>query len=263
MLKKRLIPCLFLKNGLLVRSEQFKYHQNFGNPTNQVERYNDWSVDELIYIDITKEGEYDLRRDDLKSKVENDILSIISSVSKKCFVPLTFGGGIRTIEDIRNRLKHGADKITINTIAIEKPEFITESSKIFGSQCIVVSVDVKKNGDKYKVFSHYGTKSTGMNPVEWARKVEELGAGEIFLNSIDRDGTSEGYDLELIKSVSEAINIPVIACGGVGQFEDFAKGIKEGKADAVAAGNIFNFTEHSTIYAKKAMKEAGINIRIQ
>ena len=262
MLKKRLIPCLFLKNGFLVRSEKFKYHQILGNPIHQVERYNDWAVDELIYIDISREDQYIGRRD-TKFKTSSNILNIIVDVSKKCFLPLTFGGRIRTIQDIRERLKNGADKITINTIAIENPEFITESSNIFGSQCIVVSVDVKKkeNGE-YEVFSQWGTKGTGLHPVTWAKKVEKLGAGEIFLNSIDRDGTGEGYDLELIRSVSEATKIPVIACGGVGKFEDFIDGIKKGKASAVAAGNIFNFTEVSTITAKKNMKNAGIDVRI-
>jgi cyclase len=263
MLKKRLIPCLFLMNGLVVRSEKFDFHLIFGNPIHQLERYNDWSVDELIYIDISREDYYDLRRDDLKVKNKGDILSILSEISKKCFIPLTFGGKIRTIDDIRNRIKGGADKITINTIAIENPEFITEAAKTFGSQCIVVSIDVKKNSDNiYEVYKNFGQIPTGLNPVDWAKKVEKLGAGEIFLNSIDKDGTGEGYDLELIKMVSEAVTIPVIACGGVGKFEDFVDGIKIGKASAVAAGNIFNFKEISTIDAKKLMKEKGIDVRI-
>ncbi len=263
MLKKRLIPCLFLMNGLLVRSEKFEFHQILGNPIHQVERYNEWSIDELIYIDISRENYYDLRRDDMKVKSENSLLNIISEISKKCFVPLTFGGGIRTINDIKNRIRYGADKVTINSIAIENPEFIKESAKIFGSQCIVVSMDVKKNEKgEYEVYKKFGQIPTGMHPVDWAKKVEELGAGEIFLNSIDKDGTGEGYDLELIKMVSEATNIPLIACGGVGKFEDFIDGIKIGKASAVAAGNIFNFTEISTINAKKLMKKKEIDVRI-
>ena len=263
MLKKRLIPCLFLMNGLVVRSEKFDFHQILGNPLNQVERYNDWAIDELIYIDISRDNQYDLRRDDLKVKNKNNLLEIISEISKKCFVPLTFGGKIRTIEDIRQRIKYGADKITINTMAIENPKFISEAAKIFGSQCIIVSMDVKKNEkNEYEVYKKFGEIGTKMHPVEWAKKVERLGAGEIFLNSIDRDGTGKGYDLTFIKMVSDSINIPLIACGGVGKFEDFIEGIKIGKASAVAAGNIFNFTEISTINAKKIMKKAGIDVRI-
>jgi len=263
MLKKRLIPCLFLMNGLLVRSEKFEFHQIFGNTIHQLERYNDWSVDELIYIDISREDHYDLRRDDIKVKNKGNILDLLFEISKKCFIPLTFGGKIKTIEDIRQRLKNGADKITINTIAIENPNFITEAARTFGSQCIVISIDVKKsNKNEYRVYKKFGEVDTGMHPVEWAKKVEELGAGEIFLNSIDKDGTGEGYDLELIRMVSEATRIPVIACGGVGKFEDFVDGIKIGKASAVAAGNIFNFKEISIINAKKIMKEKGINVRI-
>ena len=263
MLKKRLITCLFLMNGMLVRSEKFSYHNVLCNPIHQLERYNDWQVDELIYIDISREDTYDLGRYDTKIKIKDNILDIISEVSKKCFIPLTFGGRIRTIQDIRERLKQGADKITINTIAIENPNFIIEAARIFGSQCIVVSIDIKLNDKgEYEVYKEFGQVSTGMDPVEWAKKVELLGAGEIFLNSVDRDGTGEGYDLDLIRTVSESVNIPVIACGGVGKFEDFVQGIKVGKASAVAAGNIFNFTEISAINAKKLMKENGIEVRI-
>src|SRR3989338_7203639 len=216
MLKKRLIPCLFLQNGRLVRSEKFTYHQILGNPITQVERINSWSADELIYIDISDEQQYDLQRDDQKVKSMNSIYEIIEKVSKTCFIPLTFGGNIKTIEDIRERIKRGADKVVINTIAFEKPEFITESAKAFGRQCIVVGIDVKINDKKeYEVYIKHGKEATGKNPVEWARKAEKLGAGEIFLNSIDRDGTAEGYDVKLIKMISDSVSIPVIACGGV------------------------------------------------
>jgi cyclase len=262
MLKKRLIPCLFLKNGFLVRSEQFKQHQLLGNAVHQVERFNAWQVDELIYIDITEDDVYDTRRDDTKFKSEGNILNILEAVSKTCFMPLTFGGRIRTVQDIHDRLSRGADKITINTKAIEDPGFITESSKIFGSQCIIVSIDLKEldNGN-YEVYYNHGKTPTGLNPVEWAREVERLGAGEIFLNSIDRDGMAEGYDLEIIKEVAEAVKIPVIACGGVGQFKHLAEGIQHGKADAVSAGNIFHFTELSTKRARKELVKAGVDVR--
>ena len=262
MLKIRLIPCLFLKNGLLVRSEKFSYHQFLGNPIHQVERINSWSADELIYVDISDQENYDLRRDDMKFKRMDDIYEIIHYVSKTCFIPLTFGGNIKTIEGIRERLKRGADKVIINTIAFEKPEFITESAHKFGSQCIVVGIDVKTNENgKKEVYISHGKKATGKDPVLWAKEAEKLGAGEIFLNSIDRDGTGEGYDVELIKSVSENVDIPVIACGGVGIFEHFIDGIIDGKASAVAAGNIFNYTENSVIKAKKTLQKAGIDIR--
>ncbi len=262
MLKNRLIPCLFLKNGHIVRSEKFTFHQFLGDPLHQVDRINSWSADELIYVDISNEEYYDLRRDDHRIKSMSDIYQIIEEISKTCFIPLTFGGNIRTIDDIRRRLKLGADKIIINTITHENPSFITEGAKIFGNQCIVVGIDVKINEQgKYEVYSQHGKKSTGKDPVAWAKEVEKLGAGEIFLNSIDRDGTAEGYDTELIRSVAENVNIPVIACGGVGTFEDFKEGIVKGKASAVAAGNIFNFTENSVIRAKKIMLAAGVNVR--
>jgi imidazole glycerol-phosphate synthase subunit HisF len=262
MLKTRLIPCLFLKNGFLVRSESFKHHQLLGNAIHQVERFNAWEVDELIYIDISEESHYEIHRDDLKIKPESDILNILEAVSKTCFVPLTFGGRIRTIQDIKDRISRGADKITINTIAIEQPGFISESARIFGSQCIVVSIDVKQHEDgRYEVFYEHGRKGTGLDPVAWAKEVERLGAGEIFLNSIDRDGSAKGYDLQLVRCVVEAVKIPVIACGGVGNFKHFGQGVIEGKADAVAAGNIFHFTELSAKQAKKQLIKMGVNVR--
>lgn len=262
MLKKRLIPCLFLKNGHLIRSEKFSYHQLLGNPIQQVERINSWSADELIYIDISSEDYYDLRRDDQKIKNMNNIYEIIESVSMVCFIPLTFGGNIKNIKDIRERLKRGADKVVINTAAFKNPEFITEASKIFGRQCIVVGIDVKINDEKeYEVYISHGKEATGIGPVSWAKEAEKRGAGEIFLNSIDKDGTGEGYDTKLIKMVVDSISIPVIACGGVGIFEHFIDGFKKGGASAVSAGNIFNFTENSVIQAKKILLSAGIDIR--
>jgi cyclase len=262
-LKTRLIPCLLLKNGLLVRSEEFSFHQIVGNPIHQVERFNAWTVDELIYIDITREGGYDMRRDDHKIKSHGDLLGIIEAVSKTCFMPLTFGGGIRDVDEIRARLAHGADKVTINTQAVETPEFITEAAEIFGSQAIVVSIDARRHDDgSHEVFTGWGKKATGLAPAEWAAEAERRGAGEIFLNSIDRDGMAGGYDVELIRSVTAATGIPVIACGGVGKFEHFAPGVFEGGASAVSAANIFHFTEHSTQRAKKTLAEAGIPVRL-
>lgn len=262
MLKKRLIPCLFLQNGFLVRSEQFKTHQLLGNAIHQVERFNAWEVDELIYIDISEDDAYDIRRDDLKVKNERDVLNILEAISKTCFMPLTFGGKIRTMEDIQARISRGADKITLNTAAIETPDLIIQSANYFGSQAIIVSIDVKQHADgRYEVYYSNGRKATGRDPISWAKEVERLGAGEIFLNSIDRDGMACGYDLPLIRSVVEVVNIPVIACGGVGRFQHFAEGIMEGKADAVAAGNIFHFTELSARQARKALLKMGVDVR--
>ncbi len=262
MLKTRLIPCLLLKNGLIVRSEEFSFHQLVGNPINQVERFDAWAVDELIYIDITREGEYDLRRDDHKVKARSDLLSIIEEVSRTCFMPLTFGGGIRTVDDIRARLAHGADKVTINTQAVETPEFITDAARTFGSQAIIVSIDVRRQGEReWEVFSRWGKYATGLDVIEWVREAERRGAGEIFLNSIDRDGMAMGYDLPLIQAVSGATGIPVIVCGGVGKFTHLVEGVRAG-ASAVSAANIFHFTEHSTQRAKKVLAEAGVDVRL-
>ncbi len=260
MLKRRLIPVLFLKNGLIVRSENFSYHQNLGNPVTEVKRYSDWNVDELIYIDISREKYYDLRRDDLRVSSEPDLMEIIRGISKVCFMPLTFGGGIRTIEDIRERIQNGADKVTINTAAIQDPEFIEKCSEVFGVQCIVVSIDYKIMSGKPKVFTR-GLIETDMDPVEWAKEVEKRGAGEIFLNSIDCDGSAEGYDIDLIKKVVDAVNIPVIACGGAGEFHDFVDLAEKTNVSAMAAGNIFHFTELSYSRAKEVLLKNKINVR--
>jgi cyclase len=260
MLKRRLIPALFLKNGLIVRSEGFSYHQNLGNPLAEVRRYSDWNVDELIYIDISREKFYDLRRDDLKVASKGTIIDIIRDVSKVCFMPLAFGGGIRTLEDIRQRIMNGADKVTINSIAIEDPSFIRRSSEVFGSQCIVVSIDYKYVEGKPKVFRG-GLSETDLDPVEWAGKVEAQGAGEIFLNSIDRDGSAEGYDIEMARSVADSVGIPVIACGGAGTFYDFVELAKGTNVSAIAAGNIFHFTELAYPRAKEALLKNNVNVR--
>lgn len=262
MLKKRLIPCLFLKNGFLVRSERFTNHQYLGNALHQVERFNAWAVDELIYIDITTDDSYDVGRDDLKIKSEDGALGILEVVAKGCFMPLTFGGRINTVQDISDRVKRGADKVTINSQALRNPDFISESARIFGSQCIIVSIDVATNANgEYEVMSSGGKLPTGKRPIDWAKEAEKLGAGEIFLNSVDRDGTGKGYDLTLTREVADALSIPVIACGGVGNFEDFGLAIRDGHADAAAAGNIFHFTELSAKKARKTLIKMGIDVR--
>jgi cyclase len=262
MLRPRLIPVLLLKNGLLVRSELFQIHQIIGNPLYEVQRFNEWNVDELIYLDITREGDYDLRREDHKTKGLSDPLEILRAVSETCFMPLSWGGRIRSVQDMRERFSRGADKITINSAAVETPSLITDGARAFGNQAIVVSMDVRRHADgRCEVFTHNGSKATGLEAVAWAVEAERLGAGEILLQSIDRDGTGEGYDLALINAVAHAVRIPVIACSGVGRFEDYAAGIKAG-ASAVAAANIWHFKELTDRQGKRAMARAGISVRL-
>ena len=265
MLKNRLIPVLFLRNGHLVRSENFSVHQNLGNPVSQVERYNTWSVDELIYIDITQHGFHNNHRSDLgglKGETPQTIEDIISIVASKCFMPLTFGGGIRTLEDVRRRLSMGADKVTINSQALQEPNFITAAAKEFGSQAVVVSMDALcKDDGGHEIYTAWGRKPTGKTPAEWACEAQERGAGEILINSIDRDGKATGYDIQLIRSVVATTSIPVIACGGAGNYDHFAQAIQDAGASAAAAGNIFHFKELAYPLAKRKLKTAGLNLR--
>lgn len=263
MTRPRLIPCLLLKHGLLMRSQAFQVHQAIGNPIHTIMRLSNWNVDELVLLDISDDDSHDLRRSDLQVRdIGSSAVEVVRAVSRVCFMPLSFGGRIRSLEDIRLRLAAGADKCIINTKAMEDPGFITEAAKRFGSQCVVVSIDVKRHEDgRLEVFSAGGTAPSGRDPADWARQAQEAGAGEIFLNSIDRDGSARGYDVDLIRRVSEATTLPVIACGGVGRVEDFPAGILEGGASAVAAANIFHFFENSYPFAKKACLEAGIPMR--
>lgn len=263
MAQPRLIPCLLLKNGLIVRSEGFRIHQVIGNPISIISRLSNWNVDELILLDIGDEDFHDRRRSDHGIRYEGTTtLDLLRHIAEVSYMPLAFGGRIRTIDDIRRRLAAGADKCVINTQAVETPDFVTAAAKRFGSQCIVVNIDARRHPDgNLEVFSHGGTRPTGMSPSEWAGRCEGLGAGEIFLNSIDRDGAGVGYDLDLIRSVTEAVSIPVIACGGVGQYHHFPAGITEGGASAVAAANIFHFFELSYPYVKKSCLDAGLAMR--
>lgn len=261
MLKTRLIPVLLLQNGLLVRSELFQTHQVIGNPIHEVQRFNQWGVDELIYLDISREESYDLRREDHKVRGLAGPLDILDAVSKTCFVPLTWGGRIRTLDDMRERFRRGADKITINTAALRGPGLITEAARAFGSQAVVVSLDARRHPDgRAEVFADGGRTATGLRPEDWAREAERLGAGELLLQSVDRDGTGEGYDTELIRAVAQATTVPVIACSGVGRYEDYAAGVKAG-ASAVAAANIWHFKELSDRGGKRALAKAGVDIR--
>jgi len=261
MLKTRLIPVLYIKNGLIVRSEGFSYHQNIGNIINEAARYNEWGVDELIYIDISRDKNYDLRRDDLKIKSYHTIDEIIQEISKVCFMSLTFGGGIKSIEDIDLRIQNGADKISINTQAFENPNLVNQASLKYGSQCVVISIDYKLINNLPIVFTNHGQKNTSINLFHWVKICAELGAGEIFLNSIDRDGKANGFDIDTIKSVCEQTSIPVIACGGAGDLSDFVTLAKETTVSALAAGNIFHFTEQSYPRAKQLLKKNRINVR--
>jgi imidazole glycerol-phosphate synthase subunit HisF len=263
MLKNRLIPVLLLQNGLLVRSESFKIHQIIGNPIQEVKRFNEWNVDELIYLDISRTDDYDLRRDDQKVRSLSDPLSILDAVSETCFMPLTWGGRIVSLEQMREIIRRGADKVTLNSQAVRTPELITAGARTFGSQAMVVSIDVLRKDDGVaEVFIDGGRTPTGLDPTAWARTAEQHGAGEILLQSIDRDGAGTGYDLELISTVAAAVSIPVIACSGVGRFEDYAAGIRAGAA-AVAAANIWHFKELTDRGGKRAMARAGIPVRTQ
>ena len=261
MLKTRLIPVLLLKNGELVRSEDFSIHQIIGDPVHEVKRFNEWNVDELIYVDITQ-GEYNFRRrSDHKTKGLEDPLEILEAVSRTCFVPLTWGGRIRSFDDAVQRFQRGADKITLNTMLFERPDLVGDIAKRYGSQAVVASVDVMRyeNGD-LEVCRDGGAVKTGENPVEWAKVLEGRGVGEIFLQSIHKDGKGTGYDIKLIEDVCAAVEIPVIACGGVGVYEHYTKAVAAG-ASAVAAANIWHFKELSDRNGKRALKRAGVNVR--
>ncbi len=252
MLKKRLIPVLILKDNVIVQSIGFKRYLPIGKAGIAIEFVARWDVDEIVLLDITAARE---------GRKPN--LALISSVSERCFVPLTVGGGIRTVQDIQDVIHAGADRVSINAAALEDPSFITEGARVFGKQCMLVSIDVRKNAaGACEVYGDSGRRPTGRDPVRWAKDVESLGAGEILLNSIDRDGSKEGYDIELIKSVTGAVSIPVVALGGVGKMEHLIEGVTRGGASAVAAGNIFHYIEHSTIVGKVHLKAAGIDIRL-
>ena len=262
MLKIRLIPCVLLRNGLVVQSKGFRRYQLLGNPTTVVQRLSDWACDELIYLDISREASYDLRRDDLNHPNRGAILDIVSDVARRCFMPLTFGGHIRTLADAAARIQRGADKVAINTQACREPEFITACSRAFGAQCVVVSIDVRDDpAGRWRVYTSGGREATGRCAVEWARQVEQLGAGEILINSIDRDGTGRGYDLELVSSVAAAVSIPVICLGGVGEWAHLAQAIRGSDVSAVAAANIFHYSENSVYNAKRHLYEAGLDVR--
>jgi len=252
MLKKRIIPCLDIQNGRVVKGINFINLIDAGDPAEQAKIYNDNGADEICFLDIAASHQN-----------KNIILEVVKKTTEKCFVPLTVGGGVRAIEDINNLLQAGADKVSINTAAINNEDLISKGAKKFGSQCIVVAVDAKKISDKkWEVYSHGGRVPTGKDVLDFVSKMENLGAGEILLTSMDRDGTKKGYDLELTEQVSNLINIPVIASGGVGTLEHLYQGLKIGKASAVLAASIFHFGEFSIQDAKKYLDSKGIPVRI-
>jgi len=252
MLKKRIIPCLDVKNGRVVKGINFVDLVDAGDPVAQAKIYDEQGADELCFLDISASNEN-----------RNIILDTVRKTAEKCFMPLTVGGGVRTLEDIRNLLLAGADKVSINTAAVNNKNLVKESAEKFGSQCIVVAVDAKKvKENKWEIFTHGGRKSTGIDALKFVEKMESLGAWEILLTSIDRDWTKKGYDLDLTKKVSNLVNIPVIASGGVGSLEHLHQGIKIGKANAVLAASIFHFGEFSIKDAKKYLDSKGIPVRI-
>ncbi len=262
MLKQRLIPVLFIKNGLIVRSEKFVNHKIIGNVINEVKRYNQWDIDELIYIDISRNTFYDSRRDDHKIQSVKSIDDILDLVSQECFMPLSFGGGIRSLNTIKKYLKNGADKVVLNTMLYENPKEVKKAIEIFGAQAIIASLDYKKINGEVEFYKDFGKSQLDMFSLDTIIKyIEELGCGEIFLNSIDRDGTGEGYDLGTIRRVVKNTNLPVIACGGAIDIFDFEEVASTDGLSGVAAGNMFHFTENAYPRSKKKLKERGLNFR--
>ena len=251
MLKKRIIPCLDVKDGRVVKGINFVDLIDAGNPVDQAKFYSENGADEICFLDISASLE---NRDTL--------INIVKKTAEEVFIPLTVGGGIKSIDNIQNLLKAGADKVSINSAAITDPNIIKKSSNYFGSQCIVVAVDVKKNKNSWLVYSHGGTKNTGIDAIEWLRKVEQLGAGEILLTSMDRDGTKLGFDLDILAEANKILGIPVIASGGVGSIHHFYEGVKDGGADALLAASVFHFNEFSIMEVKNYLKKNNIDVRI-
>jgi cyclase len=252
MLAKRIIPCLDVNAGRVVKGVNFVELRDAGDPVEIARRYDEQGADEITFLDITA-----------SSDDRDLILSVIERVADQVFIPLTVGGGVRTVPDVRRLLNAGADKISINTSAVTNPQLVADAAAKYGSQCIVVAIDAKQTSPgKWEVFTRGGRKATGLDAIEWAKRMCELGAGEILLTSMDRDGTKSGFDLALTRAVSEAVTIPVIASGGVGNLEHLAAGVLEGKADAVLAASIFHFGEYSVGEAKRFMASRGIEMRL-
>ncbi|MPV86701.1 imidazole glycerol phosphate synthase subunit HisF [Ostreibacterium oceani] len=253
-LAKRIIPCLDIDNGRVVKGTNFVNIRDAGDPVEAAKRYNDEGADELCFLDIT-------------ASVENrdTIVHVVEQVANEVFIPLTVGGGIKTIEDIRRLLNAGADKVAINTAAVFNPDFVQSASDFFGNQCIVVAIDAKQvNNDpkQWEIFTHGGRKPTGINAIEWAKKMADLGAGELLVTSMDRDGTKNGFDNALMRTIAKTVDIPIIASGGVGNLQDLVDGIQLGLADAVLAASIFHFGDYTISEAKHYLQENGIEVRL-
>ncbi len=252
MLKVRVIPCLDVKDGRVVKGVNFVNLVDAGDPVEQARVYDAAGADELTFLDITA-----------SSDNRDTILDIAASTAEQCFMPLTIGGGVRTTDDIRQLLLAGADKASIMTAAVKRPEFVSEAAERFGSQCIVVAIDARRSGPgKWEVFTHGGREPTGIDAVEWAKRMAASGAGEILLTSMDRDGTKEGFDCELTRAIADSVTIPVIASGGVGTLDHLVEGVRKGHASAVLAASIFHFGEYSIGQAKEYMAGAGIPVRL-
>ena len=251
MVKVRIIPCLDVKEGRVVKGINFVDLVDAGDPVEQAKHYSENGADEICFLDISASLEN-----------RNTMVNVVEKTANEVFIPLTVGGGVRSIEDISKLLNCGADKVSINTAAVEIPAVVKDSSKKFGSQCIVVAIDAKKNGDKWEIFTHGGRNNTGINAIEFAKKMEENGAGELLVTSMDRDGTQVGYDIELMYTISSIVNIPVIASGGVGSLDHLVDGIKLGCVSAVLAASIFHYGKHSIIEAKEYLDSKGIPVRI-
>jgi imidazole glycerol-phosphate synthase subunit HisF len=249
-LAKRVIPCLDVTAGRVVKGVNFVGLRDAGDPVEIAARYDREGADELCFLDITASSD------------ERDILlHVIEAVAARVFIPLTVGGGVRSVADVRRLLNAGADKVSINTAAVQTPGLVAQASAIVGAQCIVLAIDAKRNGERWEVYTHGGRRATGLDAVQWAGRMAAAGAGEILLTSMDRDGTRDGFDLALTRAVSEAVSVPVIASGGAGNLEHLAQGVLEGKADAVLAASIFHFGEFSVREAKAHMKSRGIEVR--
>ena len=251
MLKNRIIPCLDVKNGRVVKGINFVDLKDAGDPVEQAKIYSDGGADEICFLDITASNEN-----------RSTIYEVVKKTSEKCFVPLTVGGGVRSIEGINKLLNCGADKVSINTAAVQNPKIVMESSLKFGSQCIVVAIDAKKEANSWKIFTHGGRNKTDIDTIKFAKQMEEYGAGELLVTSMDRDGTQKGYDIDLMQKISETVNIPVIASGGVGNLDHLAEGITKGKANAVLAASIFHYGKYSIKQAKEYLDSKGIPVRI-
>ncbi|MCP3670322.1 MAG: imidazole glycerol phosphate synthase subunit HisF [Gammaproteobacteria bacterium] len=256
MLAKRIIPCLDVDAGRVVKGVKFVEIRDAGDPVEVARRYNEEGADEITFLDITA-----------SSDDRDTIVHVVEQVASEVFIPLTVGGGIRSCDDVRRMLNAGADKVGINTAAVFNPEFVKEATTRFGSQCIVVAIDAKRvSGEgeplKWEIFTHGGRKPTGLDAIEWARQMVEYGAGEILLTSMDRDGTKIGFDLDLTRAISDAVSIPVIASGGVGELQHLVDGVDQGGADAVLAASIFHFAEYSIGEAKRYMAERGVEVRL-